>query len=190
MSHVEISFNSKDVKPENLEQVCAAVSLLLRLTNEDHLHLPWTKHSTTVQNVPADAVGIYGGAAAVLDGEPAPAEPAKKKRKRRTKAEIAADKAAAVTPEPQDNTPDVTVSDTELEVDPLGEAPADQPTVATEAEVKAAVLAAVARLTEAGGSESPTRVVVAKLVELTGKKRVGEIEQGLYRTVIGGLSEI
>lgn len=114
-----------------------------------------------------------------------PAE-TKPKRKRRTKAQIAADEAAAAAAAATPATPEV------VEVDPLGEVPVAidvTNTAPTEDEVKAEVVAAVGRLT-ADGDASPTATVVAVLEKASGKKRVGEISPDQYHAVIAALLEV
>jgi hypothetical protein len=119
----------------------------------------------------------------------------KPKRKRRTKAQIAADNAAAeapveaVQPSPV-VTPDSPVVRPEVvEVDPLSDAPDVTNSAPSEDEVKEQVVAAVGRLT-ADGDAAPTATVVAVLEAATGKKRVGEISPDQYHVVISALLEV
>jgi len=154
-------FLTESVKTENQDAVTEAVAALLRFTRSGY-----------TQTEPPQA------------GEPEdqPAEPKPKpkpKRKRRTKAEIAADKAAEVAVDPVEETvtADIVVEEENLEAPPS----------VSEADVKAAVVDCVQRLTKAGRN-TPTLVVVKKLVELTGKKRVGEIDSSDYAKVIAGLA--
>jgi hypothetical protein len=116
---------------------------------------------------------------------------AKPKRKRRTKAQIAADEAAAspATPEVAADPPVNPVVET---VAPVGET---VPPVTPE-QVKAAVVGAIERLTAAADpldidpANAPTQLVVNELVELTGKERIGEIDPKQYGVVVAGLAAL
>lgn len=72
-------------------------------------------------------------------------------------------------------------------VDPLAVAPLPQ---ASEQEVKQAVTDAVNKAKATTGEATATKVVVDKLVELTGKQRVHEIEPEDYAIVIDGLARL
>lgn len=66
----------------------------------------------------------------------------------------------------------------------LGDAPAEEVSVDL---VRAAVVSAIDRLT-ASGAEAPTKPVVAKLEDITGKRKVGEVDASQYQEVIDGLA--
>ena len=147
----------------------------------------------TGDSVPVDVAAIQSlrDETSVVTADPVPAKP---KRKRRTKAQIAADKAAeeaaaaaeaAPVAEATTEEKKVAALPVNVAVDPLE----DVPVSITQDEVKAEVVAAVGRLT-ADGDEAPTATVVAVLEKATGVKRVGEISPDKYHEVIAALLEV
>lgn len=109
---------------------------------------------------------------------------AKPKRKRRTKAELAAAKAAKAAKAEAAVEP----SDDE---DPLAEVatppgPAATPVVAM-ADVRQVIVDAVDRIKEAGRPKTAAKEVVAELKTLTGKGKLAEIDAADYQKVIDHL---
>jgi len=125
------------------------------------------------------------------------AKPAK--RKRRTRKQIAADKAAEeaaiVAKAAAKATPDVDVTAEKVVEAPKADAPVVPATVDVEA-VKQAVVNAISRLNSVEPDpleENPktaTAIVVGVLEECTGKKRVGEIDSGMYGACLAALNNV
>ena len=168
--NVKLNFWAGDVAPEHKDVFADAIATLFKYAGRPVDTVPSTSaqyltQETAVAEVPS-----------TTEVEAAK-EVIKPKRKRRTKAQIAADNAAPVEPAITEPVAPVEPAITE----PV--APVEQ------ADVKAAIVAAVGRLT-ASGSDSPTRAVVEKLIELTGKKKVSEIEPEHYAVVIENLASV
>jgi hypothetical protein len=156
-----------------LIQANALVTLLTGVQTVGSVHL-------TSQTTSAPSQATSQEPKSIVDVAPA-TTPEKPKRKRRTKAELAAAKAAeaATVPYPEDpKEPAAPVANPVA----VAEVVAAAPIVSAE-EDKAEVVAAVGRLT-ADGDTNPTATVVAKMTEISGKQRVGDIDTALYAQVI------
>lgn len=132
-----------------------------------------------------------------------PATP--KKRKRRTKAQIAADKRQKAADQAildAAKTPAVQVCPPEAAASELAVTPAVVPAAAPEestpshtggalstGDMKAVVGAALERLTEQGDSNA-AKTVVGYLIETTGKKRISEIGAESYPSIAAGLNDL
>ena len=162
MSFCRIEFWSYDVAPENRQAVAETMSKLFELTSYTEPDVPGLATATTAEI------------------EPAPAKP---KRTRRTKAQIAADKVKEA------DAAAAALGEQKGEVVPPAEDenPLADSVEYTEQNVKDAVIMEMDRLKEAG-YENPGRAVVEKLIVLTGKDKVNKIDASQYGVVINGLS--